>query len=227
MNSSALYLAIVVVWLVVLVPMLLRRDAADPDQAALDRTDPGPAVPDDEYEGSDADAAIGDADGGEPADYDEYLPGSAAEPAGAQDADGPEAPGARVAESVRQSAPPSRARVIARRRRRTTGLTALLAVTAAAVAAGLGPWWVLAPPVLLLGGHLVLLREAAKADAEHRTEELRREQSRAAARRAARLERAEREKAEAHRAEIIDLPTARDGEVYDQYTDAHLRAAGD
>ena len=37
MSSSPLYLAIVAVWILVLVPMLLRRDAADPDAEGLRR----------------------------------------------------------------------------------------------------------------------------------------------------------------------------------------------
>ena len=82
---------------------------------------------------------------------------------------------------------------------------------------GLGPWWVLAPPGLLLSGHLVLLREAAKADAERRAAELRR-------RRAAEIR--ARRAAAAREAEIVELMSRRD-QVYDQYTDAHLRAAGD
>jgi len=255
MNSSALYLAIVVVWLVVLVPMLLRRDAADPDPAALDRSDPRAADPGEEGEEDVlADraeqapaAAAGDADRDEDyGEYDEYLPGPGddadgepapvhldgrdREPAAVETASysGPaDGPGADPEEEPYAYPPPppvSRARVIARRRRRTAGLGGLLAATAAAVAFDLGPWWVLVPPVLLFGGHLVLLREAAKADAERRA--ALEAQRRAGLRRARRAEAARRAEEE-RGADVVDLPAPRGREVYDQYTDAHQRAVGD
>ncbi|MEU0490993.1 hypothetical protein ABZ249_17340 [Nocardiopsis sp. NPDC006139] len=195
MSSSPLYLAIVVVWLIVLVPMLLRKDSVD-------------AVPEeprreDEDTGAEAEA---EASEGEDEDYEEEA-----------------APAAEPAPLPAPRANERRSRVIARRRRRTTVLTLLTAGTAIAVAFGLGPWWVTIPPVLLLGGHLVLLREAAKADAEQRAAVLR--ARRRAALRARRL--AERQEREAEReAEIIALRDRR-SQVYDQYADARLRAAGD
>ena len=198
MGSSPLYLAIVVVWLIVLVPMLLRKDAVD---AVLDEPQRG-----DEDSGAEADAEDADAertDGGGSASAGAYV----AEPAPPFTA------------PVRER----RSRVIARRRRRTTVLVLLTVGTAIAVAFGLGPWWVTAPPVLLLSGHLVLLREAAKADAEHREAALRaRRRAASQARR-----RAEQQEREAEReAEIIALRDRRN-QVYDQYADARLRAAGD
>ncbi|MFW5416229.1 hypothetical protein J0910_06350 [Nocardiopsis sp. CNT-189] len=253
MNSSALYLAIVVVWLVVLVPMLLRRDAADPDPAALDRSDPRAADPGPDEDGEeDGDArAEGYPGGADDADYDEYLPGPGAdggggpapayrdgagrEPAAGGDGFDPfdpftdpgEDPDGPLEEEPcpRPAAPSvSRARVIARRRRRTSGLGGLLAATAVAVALDLGPWWVLVPPVLLFGGHLVLLREAAKADAERRAAL---EEQRRAELRRARREEAARRAEEERGADVVDLPAPRGQEVYDQYTDAHQRAVGD
>ncbi|GAA3979162.1 hypothetical protein FOF52_19655 [Thermobifida alba] len=185
MSSSPLYLAIVAVWILVLVPMLLRRDAADPAADGLRR-----------------DQAEDEASNGE---------AGTAEP---------------EVEHVTHAEPPpvlprparvSRARIIARRRRRTSALALLLLATGAAVVMGLGPWWVLAPPVLLMAGHLVLLREAAKADAEQRA-------ARQARRRA--LRRARRSAEAARQAEVVEL-TDRRNQVYDQYTDAQRRAAGD
>ncbi|GAA3723958.1 hypothetical protein HDA32_000625 [Spinactinospora alkalitolerans] len=245
MSSSPLYVAIVVVWAIVLIPMLLRRDAADPAPNPFRRSAPGDAgvddaddAPefDDEYE---PDEDHGDPDGESaddvrtqvlsygsgpvPAAHRALARHEAEEPAGdAEDAAEAAAPRPEPAPPP-AGAPPmrvGRARVIARRRRRTSGLTALLTATSVAVAAGLGPWWVLVPPAVLLMGHLVLLREAAKADQERRAAEAehRRREERARARRAA---------AEAAReAEVIELTTRRD-QVYDQYADAHLRAAGD
>ncbi|MFD0803481.1 hypothetical protein ACFQZU_19440, partial [Streptomonospora algeriensis] len=62
-----------------------------------------------------------------------------------------------------------------------------------------------------------------KADAEHRAAELQRRRQEAERRRA----REAREEAQAaRRAQVIELMERRK-EVYDQYTDAHQRAAGD
>ncbi len=191
MGSSPLYLAIVVVWLIVLIPMLMRRDASDPAPAPLRRAEAPETSDTDEDQNPVADDGAEDDSEDDGAAPDRPLP--------------PPRPHA------------GRARIIARRRRRTAGLTALLVLTSVAVVLGLGPWWVLAPPGLLLSGHLVLLREAAKADAERRAAELRR-------RRAAEIR--ARRAAAAREAEIVELMSRRD-QVYDQYTDAHLRAAGD
>jgi hypothetical protein len=42
----------------------------------------------------------------------------------------------------------------------------LEAAGGALAAIGLAAWWVIAPPTVMLGGYLVMLREAAQADAE-------------------------------------------------------------
>jgi hypothetical protein len=102
-------------------------------------------------------------------------------------------------------------------------------------------WWVLVPPALMLSGYLVLLREAATADAERRELVRAREARSAAARRAAPA--AARTAAgrtpasapaaisgagaSAPGAEIIDLSASRREDFYDQYADAKLRAVGD
>ncbi|MEE2048660.1 hypothetical protein Q7689_35590, partial [Nocardiopsis tropica] len=83
--------------------------------------------------------------------------------------------------------------------------------------------WVIAPPVLLLSGHLILLREAAKADAEQREAAAR--ARRRAVLRARRAEEEQRVDAE-REAKVIALQERR-SQVYDQYADARLRAAGD
>jgi len=190
-SSSPLYLAIVAVWILVLVPMLLRRDAADPDAEGLRRDL--------------VDEELSEASGGEGEAEDE------------EDTE-PDAEHAARAEPPPVAPRPyrvSRARIIARRRRRTAALALLLVGTGIAVAAGLGPWWVLVPPVLLMAGHVVLLREAAKADAERRAAMMARRQARQRARRSAEA---------ARRARVVELKR---NQVYDQYTDAQRRAAGD
>lgn len=219
MSSSPLYLAIVVVWLIVLVPMLLRKDSP------VDTTH-------EEYRREDADPEA------EPA-IDEHLEDEPVEPFEEELGEHPEDEQYEDQEALdtrldRQqepipapaAAPPigePRSRIIARRRRRTSGLTLLNIGTIVAVSLGLGPWWVLVPPVLLLAGHLVLLREAAKADAERREAD-RRARRRAALRR--RREAEERRRDAQREAEVIALRKRRN-QVYDQYVDARRRAAGD
>ncbi|WP_017571203.1 divisome protein SepX/GlpR [Nocardiopsis halotolerans] len=205
MSSSPLYLAIVVVWLIVLVPMLLRKDSVEASHEDPRREDEEP-----EEIGAEEFDDVREERGGDP---------DATGPAGAPEADGD------VSSETYRAAPEagSRARVIARRRRRTTVLLLVNVATVVAVALGLGPWWVTVPPVLLLAGHLVLLREAAKADAERRQAAVRarrREALRARRAEEERLQEAERE------AEVIALQERRN-QVYDQYADARLRAAGD
>lgn len=207
MSSSPLYLAIVVVWLIVLVPMLLRKDSIA-EAAAEDNRREGEEVEDDLDEESpdghpDATETqvIRRSDHGIP-EPDTEEDGEAEEPAVSRE---------------------PRGRVIARRRRRTSGLALLNIGTIAAVSFGLGPWWVLAPPVLLLAGHVMLLREAAKADAERR-EAVRRARRRAALR--AEREAEERRRDAEREAEVIAFRERR-SQVYDQYADARLRAAGD
>ena len=220
MSSSPLYLAIVVVWLIVLVPMLLRKDAVEPvheetrrDDAEMDTDEVDEAFEEDEADEEDPDLTETQVIT-RPRAREEHV----AEELGVEEA--------RSVERRRAPAPEPRGRVIARRRRRTSALTLLSVATIVAVAFGLGPWWVIAPPVLLLVGHLALLREAAKADAEQRQARLRaRRQALLRARRV--RDREDHEAWEAERlAKVIALKERR-SQVYDQYADARLRAAGD
>jgi hypothetical protein len=123
---------------------------------------------------------------------------------------------------------------IVQARRRT--LTMVLLITVAVMGSafiGLTPWWTAVPPFLMLGAYLLLLREAARADAEyaHRWAE-------AEAFRAARRDELARERARQAEAvtppepsaQIITLttPASRDDDqLYDQYADAEIRAVGD
>lgn len=198
MTSSPLYLAIVAVWAVVLVPMLLRRDAADTTW-----------VPRRESYGEDTETEM----------YDEGLDDHSEAPPENDYHDGHIDIGDTVESTAPRNAPVRRATVMARRRRRTSGLLLLLFLTAAAALSGVAQWWVVAPPTILFIGHCVLLREAAKIDAERRIQARIR---RTAARRAEEQRRAEAER----EAKVIELASRRRA-VYDQYADAHLRAAGD
>ncbi|MQA87597.1 MAG: hypothetical protein GEV03_23990 [Streptosporangiales bacterium] len=107
-----------------------------------------------------------------------------------------------------------RARVIARRRRRLSGVCLLLIATVVLASTGVTPWWVIAPPVVLLAGYLALLRAARQIDAERRSMHAQRARTPAPA--------------DDEDAEVIPLSaTAEQDELYDQYTDAGLRAVGD
>jgi len=125
---------------------------------------------------------------------------------------------------------PGHRRVLAARRRLLIMLLALSVASGALAGTRMAAWWVIVPPSVMLLGYLLLLREAAKADAE------RREMAR---------DRMAREAAEgrsvpvAHvtpvapagladpAAKIIAFLPPPEEQIYDQYTDAKLRAVGD
>jgi hypothetical protein len=133
-------------------------------------------------------------------------------------------------------APPGPAPHTLQARRRT--LTILVAITVAALGAafiGLTPWWTSVLPFVLLGVYLLLLREAAHADAEHAQSWV---EARARAAEAAQAAELARERArQAYvapppqpTAEIIsisELAAQAKDQLYDQYADAEVRAVGD
>ena len=148
MSSAILYLAIVAIWACVLIPRWLRRDSARGASA------PVAAVPPALIE---ADADSGE---GTPADPEE----AAEEAAGADEAPRPMQAPARAGEPL--SAEESRRRMLAARRRLLLMLIGLEAAAIALAVLGLAAVWVVAPPSVMLIGYLLLLREAARADAE-------------------------------------------------------------
>ena len=102
--------------------------------------------------------------------------------------------------------------------------------------AKMAAWWVIVPPSVMLLGYLLLLRAAAKADAErgetarHRVARTAGQAGRAPARRAGPVAPA----APAAEARVVSIPAAAEPapdtapeEIYDQYADAKLRAVGD
>jgi hypothetical protein len=130
--------------------------------------------------------------------------------------------------------PPGPSPHIVQARRRT--LTMVLLITVAVMGSafiGLTPWWTAIPPFLMLGAYLLLLREAARADAEHAHRWAEAEAFRSARRAELARERARQAEAVAPpepTAEIITLttPSSRDDDqLYDQYADAEIRAVGD
>jgi hypothetical protein len=216
-SSALLYLAIFVVWAMVLVPMWLRRDTETTGISRL--LGRRPVTIDEEFDLS-------------PASPSSNVPSSkvpssdvpSSDVPSEEGLDDPVAPSRSRSRSRTRSRSRSssrrggRAAVIARRRRRTSGLLLLVIITVATVATGLGPWWVVLPPIGLLAGHLSLLRVAAGIDAARRHEAL-------LAHRAARVAPVDTpvEIDDSPQAEIIDLVFP--GEVFDQYAD--LRAVGD
>jgi hypothetical protein len=137
MSSAILYLAIVAIWACVLIPRWLRRDSARGASAPV--APPVVAEPGAEA-GDDLPAADVSAD-------EELTPAPvrAAEPP-----------------SVEQS----RRRMLAARRRLLLMLLGLEIAAIALSVLGLAAVWVVVPPTIMLIGYVLLLREAAQADAE-------------------------------------------------------------
>jgi len=153
MSSAILYVAIVAIWACVLIPRWLRRDS--PLGMAFTA---GAEVPD---EAGFPDAAD---DGGlavdEDAEHDE-------EPVVQPD----------IAEMPRPAPAPmtaeeSRRRMLSARRRLLVVLSVLEAAAVTFAVSGLVAMWVVALPSVMLLGYLLLLREAAQADAERAQREL-------------------------------------------------------
>jgi len=146
MSSAVIFLAIIAIWVCVLVPRWLRRDSAHAAaHVPAPPVDAGPAAP--------ADPVPADAD----EDGDDALRPEAA----------PAAPAALAAPAAAPaSTAEARRRMLAARRRLLLMLTVLeiAAVTLAVI--GLAAVWVVLPPSIMLAGYLLLLREAAQADAE-------------------------------------------------------------
>ncbi len=144
MSSAILYLAIVAIWACVLIPRWLRRDSARGGSAPVTAE---PAVPD-EPEAEFADQTQADADDAEA-----------------------EAEAPRRVSAFRRAAEPlspeeSRRRMLAARRRLLLMLIGLEAAAIALAVVRLAAVWVVVPPTIMLVGYLLLLREAAQADAE-------------------------------------------------------------
>lgn len=140
-----------------------------------------------------------------------------------------------------------RARMVRGRRRMLWMLITLTAAGTGLAYLRLAAWWIVIPPVALLGGYLLVLREAARADAEAR------ERSAVQARHAQEAEARRKAEAEAEpeaapgrttgtsvptglvrdsaetdqHAEIIDISERVGDQLFDQYAEAKLRAVGD
>jgi hypothetical protein len=148
MSSAILYLAIIAIWLCVLIPRWLKRDSARGAVIAPDTAAPGETPATTAADGDETDIA----DDGAPRVAE---PGVAAPP-----------PTAPTAPAPPLSAEEARRRILTGRRR-LLGMLILLEIAAIALAVvGLAAMWVIIPPTIMLVGYLLLLREAAHADAE-------------------------------------------------------------
>jgi hypothetical protein len=254
-STAILYLAIVAIWAGVLVPRLVRRSSG---RSASSRSVDETALPDadgavDAYDEAPYESVVTDSSAVPPGRDDEGVEFDFPDHVDTEEISIPrslfrrplwtEQAGWRAAGSRPEGeagtgatghARPAvtRAAALRARRRSLTLLITLLLVTAGLASRGTVPGWVIVPPVGVLGLFLLVLREAAKCDAElaerraaaHEAEEARRA---AAARDRARETARQAAAAAQHEAEIIDISGRVGDQLYDQYEDAAVRAVGD
>jgi hypothetical protein len=118
-----------------------------------------------------------------------------------------------------------RGRILQARRRMMTTLVTLAIAAVACAASGLTSAWVCLPPAGMLGMYVLLLREAARCDAESAHRHLEASRARAVQQRAHQASEAAREPERT--AQIIDISRRVGDQLYDQYADATVRAVGD
>jgi membrane protein implicated in regulation of membrane protease activity len=223
-SSAILYLAIIAIWAGVLIPRWLKRDSSRERASKSSRERLGEQPTDLGADLADDDGAViagGPVTPGEgPADRD-GVPGAQS---GAWDETEIPEPGGRGVTMEPQAAEAEgRSRILAARRRMLMLLLVLAAGAIGIVSLGLAAWWVAGPPLIMLGGYLLLLREASRADAE-RAHAL----ATADARQRLRDERTPDDQHEQPTsARVIDISDRVRDELYDQYADAARRAVGD
>jgi hypothetical protein len=221
LSSAILYLAIVAIWAVVLVPRWLRPPQAS-GTLESNLAEPVAASPIEDLAEAEQDAGSGD---GVPAPGTQEVGGGRARP-----------PAGR------------RERVLQARRRMLVTLTGITAGAAAITLVHLAAPWVVIPPAVMLAGFVLLLREAARSDAERAFEAAwRRERTTDAGATAtdgpdrqqtgpvggAQAEVASPQagvpspSAGVPSAQIIDISGRVGDQLYDQYADAEVRAVGD
>jgi hypothetical protein len=148
MSSAILYLAIIAIWLCVLIPRWLKRDSARGAVIAPDI------------------AAGGDTPVTAPTDADQADLADGGAPQVSESGPTAQPPAAPATPAPALSAEEARRRILTGRRR-LFGMLILLEIAAIALAVvGLAALWVIIPPTIMLTGYLLLLREAAHADAE-------------------------------------------------------------
>jgi hypothetical protein len=227
-SSVFLYVGIVAIWAFVLVPRWLHRhhaaEQADYDGTYAPRSED---YADDGYEPQDEDgeyygAPVGNA--GPPADPESAHVYTDQEQSASQYYSSPHSASRQDGRS-RSAGPLTRSKVLQARRRLLTLLVLIAAVAGACTAFKLTAWWACIPPAGMLVMYLLLLREAAIADADQARRRYEFE--------ARQWEEYEREREatwqpdEQPSAEIIDISARVGDQLYDQYADATVRAVGD
>jgi hypothetical protein len=227
MSSAILYLAIIAIWAGLLIPRWLKRDS--PRGAALETDEAG------------TDEAATDGAGTD----------EAATAAPEIDEAGLAAPETGPARPARAEV---RQRILKARRRMLWMMLGLTVAGGALAGTGLAAWWVIAPPAVMLAGYLLLLREAAKADAEVGQRDREAYEARQATRARGRARHSRHSRARAQATEVApavsvgyaaapvpadydDAPgrdftlghqyEADDDDAYEEYPENRLRAVGD
>ncbi|HLH58525.1 MAG TPA: hypothetical protein VKV33_05160 [Streptosporangiaceae bacterium] len=232
MSSAILYLAIVAIWAGVLIPRWLKRDTTQTAKSSAELAGGPPAEAGHDAHIDGADGEMAESEAGL-VTADDATPDGAHETSGVSPVS--EAPDYEV--PYEDHTGDSRTRMLSARRRMLMILCTLTVAALGITVLGMAAWWVTIPPILMLGGYIMLLREASRADREQalmREAAWRDEQEHRAVREARRAE-AER-KAEAARkaaaaaaetAHVIDISERVRDELYDQYADEARRAVGD
>lgn len=197
MSPVFLYLAIVVMWLCVLVPMWLRRDKNN--LAELEEI----------YATEQVEQEI------------EPVPGASLMEQSEDDPPTLE----RSTADLRHLRARHRAIIVARRRRLLFFSTLLMIASVITAAVQVIPWWGVAPSGLLIGAYLTFLRSAVRIDSERRQRAALARAERK--RRAQERRRVEELAAQEAEAEIIDLMARQADVLFDQYAEPPRRAVGD
>jgi len=227
-SSVFLYVGIVGIWAFVMVPAWLRHHHAQQQAAA----DSGYAPESEDYADSEYEMQDGAGEyGGAQAEYGGSRPADP-EPADAYARQSPSAPPYPEAERSpsrrgRSARPLTRSKVLQARRRLLTLLVLITVVAATCTALKLTSWWACVPSAVMLVMYLLLLREAALADAEQARRRAEIVAHQWAAYERERAREAEWQPDEEPSAEIIDISARVGDQLYDQYADAEVRAVGD
>jgi hypothetical protein len=234
LSSAILYVAIVVIWAGVLIPRWLKRDSSATAAARAEAAEAEAAAA-----AEAAALALVSASASDEASVDlgvEPTPGSAPRWSASRRAGSwrrhEEAAGERRSGRDEDLEPvvsdPGHRRVVSARRRLLMMLLALTVASGVLAETRMAAWWVIVPPSVMLLGYLLLLREAAKADAERQSVRVG-AVAHVAPVAAARVASAAPVAPVAPAKIIAFLPPqeAAQEPIYDQYADAKLRAVGD
>lgn len=197
MSPVFLYLAIVVMWLCVLVPMWLRRDKNN--LAELEEF----------YAAEHLEQDI------EPVSGTSLM----------EQQQGEDNPPTLERADLRHLRARHRAIVVARRRRLLFFNLLLMIASVITAAVQVIPWWGVAPSGVLIAGYLTFLRIAVRIDRERRQRAAMAKAERMRRARERRLE--EELAAQEAEAEIIDLMARQADVLFDQYAEPARRAVGD